>query len=65
MFNILEKLPWQAIKEAIHIIERNPIDKGVMIEQLRIIKRYADELEKAAKYEVVRENSSAAGCCGG
>ena len=57
---ITNKIEWEAIKEAIVIIERVP-NLQVHLEQLGVITKYAEELKRTVRYEIGQ--SSKIGCC--
>lgn len=59
---ITRTIAWEAIKEAVAIIERTP-DLQTHQTQLRIIAKYTEELKQAVKYGIEQLNK--AGCCGG
>jgi hypothetical protein len=58
---ITRTLAWEAVKEAIAIIERVP-DLETHLIQLRIIAKYADELKQKVRYDIEQLNKN---CCGG
>jgi hypothetical protein len=60
--NITKTIAWDAIKEAVLIIEKTPILE-VHLQQLMIIKKYTEELKRSVEYGIRQGNSP--NCCGG
>jgi hypothetical protein len=62
MNSIVNTLSWVAIKEAISIIEKFPLDLQSQVSQLTIINKYVTELKSTVRYKIEQGNKS--DCCG-